>query len=308
MAVEAVLRHGRRRADGNLILQATFDPEAALTLMEAERATMAIAWPHQWAQLAAAPNFASVDWSSLKNVGPETALGWHPSVSTTWQKTMAAYGNTEKITINSIFPSGTPVEAIGGSHGTPQPWMTKVVDPLTGAAVPMGEKGEIAVKGPTLMLGYLGIPLDETLDDEGYFRAGDGGWVDHAPDGQGEGTPRLFWQGRLNDIIKTGGANVSPLEIDAALRECPGVKLVQTVGVPHNTLGELVVACVVPHLGADLSGDGIRAFAKQTLASYKVPRRVLFFAEQDLATTGTAKIKTADLRALVGRRLEVGAQ
>ena len=223
MAVEAVLRHGRRRADGSLILQATFDPEAALTLMEAERATMAIAWPHQWAQLAAAPNFASVDWSSLKYVGPETALGWHPSVSTTWQNPTTAYGNTETFTISSIFPSGTPVEAIGGSHGTPQPGMTfKVVDPLTGAIVPMGEKGVIAVKGPTLMLGYRGIRLDGTLDDEGFFRMGNGGWVDGSPDG----TSRLFWRGRLNDIIKTGGADVSPLETDAALRECPGVKLV----------------------------------------------------------------------------------
>ena len=72
--------------------------------------------------------------------------------------------------------------------------------------VPVGERGEIAVKGPTLMLGYLGIPLDETLDDEGYFRTGDGGYVDEAG--------RLFWEGRLNDIIKTGGANVSPVEID----------------------------------------------------------------------------------------------
>jgi fatty-acyl-CoA synthase len=295
---------GTLTAGGSLILQATFDPEAALALMEAERATMALAWPHQWAQLAAAPNFASVDLSSLKYVGPETALGQHPTVKTTWQNPLAAYGNTETFTISSIFSSGTDPELIGGSHGTPQPGMIfKVVDPLTGAVVPMGEKGEIAVKGPTLMLGYLGIPLDETLDDEGFFRTGDGGWVDISPDG----TPRLFWQGRLNDIIKTGGANVSPLEIDAALRECPGVKLVQTVGVPHDTLGELVVACVVPHEGVALSEDGIRAFAKQTLASYKVPRRVLFFAEQDLATTGTAKIKTADLRALVGKRLEAEA-
>ena len=78
------------------------------------------------------------------------------------------------------------------------------------------------------------------------------------------------------------------------------------MGVPHDTLGDLFVACVVPHLGADLSGDGIRAFAKQTLASDKVPRRVVFFAEQDLTTTGTAKIKTADLRALVGKQLAAG--
>ena len=295
---------GTLSAGGSLILQATFDPAAALRLMEAERATMAIAWPHQWAQLAAAPNFGTVDLSALHYVGPETALGQHPTVRTTWQNPMAAYGNTETFTISSIFPSGTDPALIGSSHGTPQPGMTfKVVDPLTGAVMPIGEKGEIAVKGPTLMLGYLGIPLDETLDDEGFFRTGDGGWVDHAPDG----TPRLFWQGRLNDIIKTGGANVSPLEIDATLRECPGVKLTQTVGVPHEMLGELVVACVVPHAGAVLTEDGVRGFAKQTLASYKVPRRVLFFAEHELVTTGTAKIKTADLRALVGKRLEAEA-
>ena len=81
------------------------------------------------------------------------------------------------------------------------------------------------------------------------------------------------------------------------------MKLVQTVGVLHDTLGNLFVACVVPHVGTYLSEDGIRAFAKQTLASYKVPRRVVFFVEQDLATTGTAKIKTADLRALMGKQL-----
>ena len=75
--------------------------------------------------------------------------------------------------------------------------------------MPRGERGEICVKGPTLMLGYVGTPLDETLDAEGFFRTGDGGYLDE------EG--RLFWEGRLTDIIKTGGANVSPLEIDEAL-------------------------------------------------------------------------------------------
>ena len=67
------------------------------------------------------------------------------------------------------------------------------------------------------MLGYVGIPLDETLDADGFFRTGDGGYVDD------EG--RLFWEGRLTDVIKTGGANVSPLEIDEALVQHPGVKV-----------------------------------------------------------------------------------
>ena len=296
MAIGGTLSSG-----GALILQSTFQPEAALELMQQERATMAIAWPHQWEQLAAAPNFHSVDLSSLHYVGAGNALGRHPSVKTDWQEPMAAYGNTETFTISAIFPSGTPAEVIGASHGTPQPGMVfKIVDPQTGEVTPMGERGEIAVKGPTLMLGYLGVPQDQALDEEGYFPTGDGGYVDVLPSGEG----RLFWEGRLNDIIKTGGANVSPVEIDTLLLSCPGVKACQTVGVPHDTLGELVVACVVPHEGARLDEAAIQAFAKASLASYKVPRRVLFFAEDELARTGTAKVKTADLRALVAKRLE----
>ena len=69
---------------------------------------------------------------------------------------------------------------------------------------------------------------------------------------------RLFWEGRLNDIIKTGGANVSPLEIDAVIRDHPGVKLTQTVGIPDELLGELVVGCIVPHEGVILSEDEIK--------------------------------------------------
>lgn len=292
MAIGGVLSAG-----GSLILQSTFKPEEALSLMEKERATMAFAWPHQWAQLEEAPNWNDVDLSSLYYVNPNNPLGRHPTVRTDWQEPLAAYGNTETFTINAIFPSGTPVERIAGSSGTPLHGnKIKIVDPLTGKVLPMGARGEIAVKGPTLMLGYIGVPLDETLDDEGYFRTGDGGYVD------AEG--RLYWEGRLNDIIKTGGANVAPAEIDGVIREFPGVKVSQTVGVPHDTLGEMVVACVVPHNGHALDEEQLRSFAREHLASYKVPRRILFFADSEIELTGSAKIKTADLRALAAKRLE----
>ena len=68
-------------------------------------------------------------------------------------------------------------------------------------------------------------------------------------------------------------------------------------------MGELVVTCIVPHVGAPLDEDAIRTYAKAQLASYKVPRRVLFFSEDDLSLTGSAKIKTADLKALVVKQL-----
>ncbi len=282
---------------GALVLQKTFDPAEALSLMDREKATMAIAWPHQWPQLQAAENWAEVDLSSLKYVDPRYPIADHPTVTATWQEPSATYGATETFTVSTTFPSGTPQEEIAGSSGKPQPGgFVKIVDPLTGKPVPLGDRGEIAVKGPTLMLGYVGIPLADTLDDEGYFRSGDGGYVD------AEG--RLYWEGRLNDIIKTGGANVSPLEVDATIRTCPGVKLCQTVGIGHDTLGEMVVTAVVLQDGAHLSEADVQAFARQTLASYKVPRLVLFFAEDELALTGTNKIKTADLKVLVGARIE----
>jgi acyl-CoA synthetase (AMP-forming)/AMP-acid ligase II len=234
----------------------------------------------------------------MKYLSRETGLARHPSINVSWQEPICAYGNTETFTISSIFESGTPEERIAGSSGEPQPGMTfKIVDPLSGKIMPLGEEGEIAVKGPTLMLGYLGIPLDETLDEQGFLRTGDGGYLD------GEG--RLFWKGRLNDIIKTGGANVSPREIDANLLENPAIKLCQTVGIPHDTLGEMVVSCIVPQEGESLSPETVTAYLKERLASYKVPREVLLVDESDLQTTGTAKIKTTELRDTVMKRLDL---
>jgi fatty-acyl-CoA synthase len=288
-------------AGGALVLQRTFDAEAALDLVERERANYLFAWPHQWEQLLGAANWNGVDLSALKYVDVDSPIARHPTVSTSWTEPRHAYGNTETFTLSTGYPANTSRKAAANSHGPPLPGNSlKIVDPLTGVVTRIGARGEIAVKGPTLMLGYLGTPLDQTLDEEGYFRTGDGGYVDQAG--------RLYWEGRLNDIIKTGGANVSPVEIDSLIKDCPGVKLCQTVGVAHETLGELVVTCIVRHDGAMLDEETVRNFAKEKLASYKVPRRVLFIGEADLALTGSAKVKTATLREFVARTLAAEAQ
>ena len=292
---------GTLSAGGTLILQRWFDPDEALRLMEAEKVTMPIAWPHQWPQLVTAPSYASVDLSSIRYADFRTPFVRHPTIRTTWRQNDESYGNTETFTLISVFPVGAPPEIAEGTHGIPTPGSTiKIVEPFTGETMPLGERGEIAVKGPTLMLGYLGIPLDETLDEEGFLRTADGGFIDERG--------RLHWEGRLNDIIKTGGANVSPLEIDEVIRDCPGVKVSQTVGVPDELLGELVVGCVVQHSGAALDEETIRRFARERLASYKVPRRILFFAEDELETTGSSKIKTSELRKRAAARLAERAE
>jgi fatty-acyl-CoA synthase len=281
---------------GALVLQQAFDAVEALELMAAERVNCLLAWPHQWAQLEGAPNWKNVDLSAMQFVDFKTPIARHPTVSSQWFEPGHAYGNTETFTITTCFPANTPPEVHAGSSGEALPGVTlKIVDPMTGAVVPRGDRGEICVKGPTLMLGYIGTPLDETLDAEGFFPTGDGGYLDDKG--------RLFWEGRLTDIIKTGGANVSPREVDEALAAYPGVKVTQTVGVPHETLGEVVVACVVPQEGARLDADMIRVFLRERLASYKVPRQVLFFGEDEITLTGSAKIKSSDLRQLAARRL-----
>ena len=283
-------------AGGALVLQQIFDPVEALDLMQAERVTLPLAWPHQWAQLEATANWSTADLSNLRYVDPSKPAFRHRTFSASRWTEPRCYGNTETFTISSAFPANTPPEVAGGSSGEPLPGNTiKIVDPETGILVPRGERGEIAVRGPTLMLGYIGVPPEETLDEEGYFRTGDSGHID--------AKGRLHWEGRLTDIIKTGGANVSPAEIDGVLAACPGVKIGQTVGVPHDTLGEMVVVCIVPREGSSLEEAAIREFLKTRLASYKVPRRILFVREDELALTGSAKIKSNALRELVAKRL-----
>lgn len=287
---------GTLSAGGTLVLQRTFDAEEALALMDAERVSYLFAWPHQWAQLTDAKNWLDVDLSSMRYIDAKSPIAAHPTINTDYIEPEHAYGNTETFTLSAVFPANTPKEISGKSHGIPAAGNTiKIVDPFTGETVQVGERGEIAVKGPTLMLGYLGVPLDETLDDAGFFRTGDGGYIDE----QG----RLYWEGRLTDIIKTGGANVSPVEVDTVLAKCPGVKVTKTVGIPEELLGELVVACIVPQDGAVLTEEAVRHFAKQQLASYKVPRKVLFFTEAELDMTGSAKVRTAGLREQAAQRI-----
>jgi fatty-acyl-CoA synthase len=292
---------GTLSGGGTLVLQATFQAEETLALLQAEKVSLLLAWPHQWAQLEALPQWPDADLSRLRYVSCLTPVTLHPSIVTDWSEPRHAYGNTETFTLITAYPAGTPDEVTAGSHGLPTPGSTiKIVEPMTGRTLPLGERGELAVKGPTLMLGYAGIPLDETLDADGFLATGDGGWLDR----QG----RLHWEGRLNDIIKTGGANVSPVEVDITVSRCPGVKISQTVGVPDELLGELVVSCIVPHAGARLDEEIVRRFAREVLASYKVPRRVLFFAEEELNLTGSAKIKAADMRKLAVERLTAEAE
>jgi acyl-CoA synthetase (AMP-forming)/AMP-acid ligase II len=284
-------------AGGCLVLEELFEPGEALAIMETERVTSPHAWPHQLAALEEHPDWPRRDLSSLRHVISFTSLGRHPTVKVddVWSP-RAAYGLTETFTIVSSLPADTPPAQRDGHEGAILPGnAVRIVDRATGELQPRGMPGEITVKGPTLMKGYLKVAPEDVFDVDGFFPTGDAGFVDD--------DDMLHWAGRTNDLIKTGGANVSPVEIETELLRHPGLKTALAVGVAHDTLGEVVVVCAVAHPGRGVDEDDVRAFLRGRLASYKIPRHVLFFDDDDLVLTGNAKIRTEDLRRLAADRL-----
>lgn len=282
---------------GAIVLQPLFEPEEALRLIEAEKVTLMNGRPHQWARMQSAPNWLSADLSSLQQVTKGEIIMQHPTVKMDWEMPNA-FGTTETMTILTSFRHGELENQNPRNFGSVLPGNTlKIVDPRNGRIVPLGERGEVCIKGPTLMKGYIGKAPEEVFDEDGYYHTGDGGYVDEKG--------HLYWEGRLNDIIKTGGANVSPEEVDSVIARIPGVKRTQTVGVPHDTLSEMVVSCIVPLEGAQLDEQSLIARLREELASYKVPRRILFFREEEYALTGNEKVKASELREKAVQRLAV---
>jgi fatty-acyl-CoA synthase len=124
---------------------------------------------------------------------------------------------------------------------------------------------------------------DQSFDEQGYFRTGDLGYVDE------EGY--LFFSGRLKEMVKTGGINVAPAEVEAVLMAHPDIYLAYVVGVPDETRDEILAAVVIPVTGRSLSETDVITHCRERLAAYKVPRLVRFATEQELPLTTTGKLQ-----------------
>jgi fatty-acyl-CoA synthase len=285
-------------AGGCWVVQETFEPGAALALLERERVTEPYSLPHQTAALAEHPDWGTTDLSSLRCVYGKGAFARHPTVSgdPTWLMPVG-YGLSETCAFFASHASDAEREDTKRSMGPLLPGNElRVVDPESGAALGVGQLGELAIKGPTLMRGYLGTDPRECFDADGFFRTGDLGCVD--ADGF------LHFEGRRTEMIKTGGANVSPAELEVQLRACAPVKLSRIVGVPDDRLDQLVVACIVLKEGSVATEDDIRSFLRERVAAYKVPKRVLFFDDGEIPMTGSdTKVRDTELVALVTERL-----
>ncbi len=284
-----------------LVIDEVFEPGRALERIEACGATAVQAWPHQEKALAEHPTAGKRDLSRVKKIEFARALARVVGLEKDEWGTHGSYGMSETFTICSCVPATTAPEIREKTSGRPLPGMTiKIVDPETGETLPEGVEGEIVVKGATMMRGYHKVDPENVFDADGFFHSQDGG---HLKDGY------LYWSGRLSHLIKTGGANVSPLEIESALDARDDVRVGMAVGVPHPTLGEVVIACVVPAAGTSPSEDEIRSDLRARLSAYKVPKRVLFFEASELSLTGNQKIQVGPLREAAEKRLaEEGAE
>jgi acyl-CoA synthetase (AMP-forming)/AMP-acid ligase II/thioesterase domain-containing protein/acyl carrier protein len=190
-----------------------------------------------------------------------------------------SYGLTEAGTVAAIpLP---PAKGKPGSAGLSAGAEIGIFGP-DACPLPVGAEGEIAVRGPNVIGGYLDDPAaNRDSFHDGWFLTGDLGRLD--ADGY------LFVTGRLKDVINRGGAKVMPAEIDAALLAHPAVAEAAAFGVPHARLGEEVEAAVVPRDGAALTESELRAYAAGRLAGFKVPRRIHFTAAIPRTSTGKPK-------------------
>lgn len=195
------------------------------------------------------------------------------------------YGLTEAASqVATLAPGEVPHKP--GSCG-PALLPTQVRIEQDGRTAAPGEVGEIAVRGPTVMLGYAGGP-DETADvlRNGWLHTGDLGYLDD------EGC--LYVVDRRDDLIITGGENVYPAEVEAVLRQHPAIADAGVIGLPDPTWGQAVTAFVVPRPGARPAEEEIKTFCAGRLARYKVPRR-LWFVDR-LPRSGGGKLLRRQIR------------
>jgi acyl-CoA synthetase (AMP-forming)/AMP-acid ligase II len=161
----------------------------------------------------------------------------------------------------------------------------RIVDPQTHADVPIGQRGEICLRGYSILSGYYrdAAKNAECFDAEGWFRTGDIGSLDESG--------HVMFHTRLKDMLKVGGENVAAAEIEAQLTKHPAVKLAQVVGIPDPKYTEVPAAFIELHPGQKVSEAQLIELCRQETASFKVPRHVRFVTEWPMSASKIQKFQ-----------------
>ena len=280
-----------------LVLLPRFDLDQMLEAIHRRPPTFLPAVPPIYERLAAAARERGVDLTSIR-YAISGAMALPPAVVETWESVsggllVEGYGMTETSPIslgNPAAPTRRP-----GTVGVPFPsTRIRIVDPDEPSHdQPIGVQGELLIGGPQVFAGYWNRPQETAtvLLAGGWVRTGDIAVAD------AEGFVRIV--DRIKELVITGGFNVYPSEVEDVLRGIPEVEDVAVVGVrAADDTGEEVVAAVVPVAGATIDPERVRAFARERLTGYKVPRRVMIV--EDLPRSQIGKI----LRRRVRDRIE----
>ncbi len=285
---------GTMAIGATLVLQEKFGAREALRLIEAERVTVMHGVPTMFHLMMREADAATPHLPSLRTgiiAGGPVSEDLVRRVRR-WCDVQIAYGLTETGPTVTVTRFKDPDEKRVSTVGRPLPGVeVKAVDFVTGALHGPEAVGEIAVRGPNVMLGYARMPGEtaRSFTPEGFFLTGDLGIIDE------EGYVRVV--GRRRETILRGGYQIYPREVEDQLRAHPAVDDVCVIGVPHDILGELVCACIVPVEGAVITGDEIKEFARDTMADYKIPDLVRFF--DGFPMTGSGKVKRRELERTV---------
>jgi len=200
------------------------------------------------------------------------------------------YGATETYGNCAVTDAHDPLERRLTTQGLPLPGMEiRVVEPETGRPLPPDTVGELRVRG-CVTPGYYRDPEQTraAFDADGFFMTGDLGVLG--------GDGRVRFHGRLKEMIKTGGINVAPLEVEGVLLAHPAVKQAYVVGLPDRGKGEIAAAAVELHEGITTTVEALTAFCRERLASYKVPARIVFRKAEEFPRTATGKVQKPRLR------------
>lgn len=269
----------------------TWDPEAFLGLVERHGAT--VSHGIHFADVIALGAASARPKLRTLHVGyeistPEVLMQLHDEFGI--EGISNIYGMTETCGQFTMWHPDDPLAKRVRGNGRPQPGNAlRIVDPATGAVLPQGQDGEVQMHGPTLTPGYFNRTeaTRDAFTADGWLRSGDLGRL--SVDGE------LCYVARLKDIIRVGGENLAPAEVEQALRELCDLRQVSVVAVPDKRLGEVPAAALVPNGTVALEPllEGLRT----RLAGFKVPRQ--FYVCDVLPTTATNKVQRAQVTRMI---------
>lgn len=282
-----------------LVLEYAPNPIEILELTQNEKVTCWVYPPTLYQILPSMPGFEGYDLSSLRKCVSFGAVMPVPILEQ-WKKLLPGsewrnyYGQTESGPLGSTLQPEDFERKID-TIGTPHTGVEIKIFDDSGNEVPVGEMGEIVMRGPSVMKGYYNLEekTAETLR---------GGWLHTGDLGKFDEEGFLYFLDRKKDMIKTGGENVASKEVEDTLIKHEKVMQVAVVGLPDEYWIEKVAAVVVPYPGVEVTEEEIIAFAKENLAGYKCPKQVMIMSMDELPVLPSGKILKRELREQLSKK------